>query len=338
MKLYSGIDLHSNNSMVVVLNEQDKVILKKKLPNDVDIILATLEPFKEDLQGVAVESTFNWYWLVDALAEAGYSPYLVNTAAVKQYEGLKHTDDQDDAIWLAHLLRLGILPTGYIYPKERRAIRDLLRKRGQLVRHRTAHILSIHNLFNRNTGHRFSCNAIKHIKDEDIEKSFPDDNLVLAMKSNVLMMRALDNQIKEIEKVVFAQVKLEPSFRQLLTIAGVGKILALTIMLETGTISRFSSVGDFASYCRCVGSVKLSNGKKKGVGNKKNGNKYLSWAFVEAANFSVRYSEKAKRFYQRKMQKTKRVVAIKALAHKLARASFYIMRDQVAFNPEKLFG
>ena len=117
-----------------------------------------------------------------------------------------------------------------------------------------------------------------------------------------------------------------------------GNIWALTIMLETGDIARIEKVGNFTSYCRCVDSTRWSNGKKKGKGNSKNGNKYLSWAFVEAANFAVRYHERAKRYYQRKLAATKRVVAIKALAHKLARASYTVMRDQVPFDPDKMYG
>ena len=105
-------------------------------------------------------------------------------------------------------------------------------------------------------------------------------------------------------------------------------------MLETGEISRFPSVGNFASYCRCVDSRKISNSKKKGKGNTKNGNKYLAWAFVEAANFAIRYNSRIKSFYQRKKAKTNGVVAIKAVAHKLCRACYYIMRDQVPFNME----
>ena len=116
-----------------------------------------------------------------------------------------------------------------------------------------------------------------------------------------------------------------------------GEILALTILLETGDVERFAQVGNFASYCRCVGSEKLSNGNKKGQGNTQNGNNYLAWAFVEAANFTLRFNEQAKRFYQRKAAKRSRVVALKAVAHKLARASYYVMRDQVPFDSTKLF-
>ena len=337
MKLYGGMDLHSTNVVTQLIDEGDKVLYRKKQSCDLDQILKGLEPFKDNIEGIAVESTYNWYWLVDGLMAAGYRVHLVNTAAVKQYEGLKYTDDDSDAFWLAHLLRLGILPTGHIYPKESRGVRDLLRKRGQLVRQRTAHILSIENLYARNSGDRLSCNAIKCLTEEQIQQQFADPNVALAIDSNRILMNALDQQIKVLEQALLKQTKLDPRYRKLLTIDGVGEILALTITLETGDIGRFAQVGNFTSYCRCVGSEKLSNGKKKGQGNSKNGNKYLAWAFVEAANFAIRFNEQAKRFYQRKAAKRNRVVALKAVAHKLARASYYVMRDQVPFDSTKLF-
>lgn len=337
MKLYGGMDLHSTNVVTQLIDEGDKVLYRKKQSCDLDQILKGLEPFKDNIEGIAVESTYNWYWLVDGLMAAGYRVHLVNTAAVKQYEGLKYTDDDSDAFWLAHLLRLGILPTGHIYPKESRAVRDLLRKRGQLVRQRTAHILSIENLYARNSGDRLSCNAIKCLTEEQIQKQFDDPNVALAIDSNRILMNALDQQIKVLEQALLKQTKLNPRYLKLLTIDGVGEVLALTITLETGDIGRFAQVGNFTSYCRCVGSEKLSNGKKKGQGNSKNGNKYLAWAFVEAANFAIRFNEQAKRFYQRKAAKRNRVVALKAVAHKLARASYYVMRDQVPFDSAKLF-
>jgi transposase len=331
------MDLHSTNVVTQLIDEGNKVLYRKKQCCDLDQILKGLEPFKDNIEGIAVESTYNWYWLVDGLMAAGYRVHLVNTAAVKQYEGLKYTDDDSDAFWLAHLLRLGILPTGHIYPKESRGVRDLLRKRGQLVRQRTAHILSIENLYARNSGDRLSCNAIKCLTEEQIQQQFADPNVALAIDSNRILMNALDQQIKVLEQALLKQTKLNPRYRKLLTIDGVGEVLALTITLETGDIGRFAQVGNFTSYCRCVSSEKLSNGKKKGQGNSKNGNKYLAWAFVEAANFAIRFNEQAKRFYQRKAAKRNRVVALKAVAHKLARASYYVMRDQVPFDSAKLF-
>jgi len=120
-----------------------------------------------------VESTYNWYWLVDGLMEAGYRLHLANTAAIVQYEGLKYTNDDSDACWLAKLLRLELLPEGYIYPKEERATRDLLRKRSQLVRQRTANLLSVQNLLARNLGYSLSANAIKRLSTEEVDKLLP---------------------------------------------------------------------------------------------------------------------------------------------------------------------
>src|SRR6267378_6556853 len=152
MKLYGAIDLHSNNNVTVVIDEQDQIVYQKRLPNELPMIVQQLSVYQSSLQGIVVESTYNWYWLVDGLMERGHKVHLANTAAIQQYEGLKYTDDNSDARWLAHILRLGVLPQGYIYPKEERAVRDLLRKRSQLVHHRTAHLLSIQNLVTRNTG------------------------------------------------------------------------------------------------------------------------------------------------------------------------------------------
>ena len=119
MSLYAGIDLHSNNSVLAVIDEPDRVLRQRRLPNELPAILKELEPFHDELVGVVVESTYNWYWLVDGLKEHGHPMHLANTAAVPQYAGLKYSGDESDARHLAHLLRLGILPEGYIYPRER---------------------------------------------------------------------------------------------------------------------------------------------------------------------------------------------------------------------------
>ena len=337
MKLYGAIDLHSNNNVTVVSDEQDRIVYQKRLPNDLALITQQLAAYRESLEGIVVESTYNWYWLVDGLMEAGHKLHLANTAAIQQYEGLKYTDDPYDARWLAHLLRLGILPQGYIYPKEHRPVRDLLRKRSQMVRQRTMNLLSIQNLWSRNTGGKLSANRIKQLDSQELDELITNSDLALAIKANLAMLQAADGQIEILEKAILGRVKLEPEFELLKTVPGIGHVLSLTIMLETGEIKRFATVGDYASYCRCVGSQKISNGKRKGQGNTKNGNKYLAWAFVEAANFAVRYNAKIKSFYQRKKAKTNGIVAIKAVAHKLCRACYYIIKDEVAFNVTKAF-
>jgi transposase len=340
MSLYGGIDLHANNSVIVLLNEQDEVIYQKRLPNALPTILEQLAPYHTEMQGVVVESTYNWYWLVDGLMEADYRVHLANPAAIQQYNGLKYTDDHSDARWLAHLLRLAVLPEGYIYPKAERAVRDLLRKRTHLVRQHTANVLSVQNIMARNTGGRFSVKHIQELTKQELTTLLTEETQMLAVTSSLVVLDCLQQQIKMLEKTVHKRLQHTPSYEQLLTVQGIGTILAQTITLETGAISRFPSVGNYASYCRCVDSTKISNGKRKGAGNVKNGNPYLAWASMEAAQFALRLQPAAQRFYQRKLAKSRNntVLARKAVAHKLARACYYMMRDLVPFEATKAFG
>jgi len=337
MKLYGGIDLHSNNSVLVLIDEGDRVIYEKRLRNDLALILRELVPYRKKLTGLVVESTYNWYCLVDGLMEADYRVHLANTAAIKQYEGLKHTDDRHDARWLAHLLRLNILPEGYIYPKQARAVRDLLRRRHRLVQQRVANLLSIQNQFARMGMNGFSAARLKRLQDCELDRLIADGNVRSAVTANLALVRCLNLQIERLEREVLAQVKLAAQFEPLMSVTGIGKILALTIMLETGEIGRFAKVGQFASYARCVNAQRFSNEKKKGSNNAKCGNPYLAWAFVEATNFAIRYSPRIKRFFDRKRARTNKIVAFKACAHKLARAAFHVMRDRAVFDETRAF-
>ena len=338
MKLYAGIDLHSTSNHLGIINDRDRRVFRGKLANDPTIIIDALEPFKQDLIGIVVESTYNWYWLVDALMDQGYQLHLANPSAIRKYEGLKHSDDKHDAFWLAHLLRLGILPEGYIYPKAQRPVRDLLRKRGHLVKLRTSLILNLQGIIQRNLGLRVNVNQVKKVKtDEVLPLLAGQEDLELSGRVSKESIDFLTRKIREIENSVQRKVKLKPAFKYLPTLAGVGKILSLTIMLEAGPIKRFAKVGDYVSYCRKVPTKWTSNGKQKGKGNKKNGNRYLAWAFSEAAEFARRYDADARGYFDRKASKTNRMVAHSALAHKLARAAYFIMRDVVPFDAAKLF-
>jgi transposase len=271
MKLYGGIDLHSNNCVVVLIDEESREVLRKRIDNDLTRIVALLERYRINLAGLVVESTYNWHWLVDGLMEAGFKVHLANTAAIQQYSGVKYTDDNSDARWLADMLRLKILPEGYIYPKNQRSARDLMRKRMQLVQQSTLNLLSIQGLYARHLNKKISASKVKQLTVKQIELDFSASHVVLAVNSNLAVMNCLQEQIKMLEKVLKKELRLEPAFEQLTSIDGIGLVLALTIMLETGEISRFDEVGDYASYCRCISGAKYSNGKKKGNTNSKNG-------------------------------------------------------------------
>ena len=338
MRLYAGIDLHSSNNFIGVINSDNERVFAKRLPNCLNQVLLTLEPFRDKMEGIAVESTYNWYWLVDGLQDNGYRVHLANPSAIQQYEGLKHTDDKWDSFWLAQMLSLNILPTGYIYPRDRRSVRDLMRRRLKYVNQRTSHILSLQSMFTRHLPVQLNANKIKQLKQDDMDRLFNDPFSALAAKNNISTIEFLGTKIKETEKAILKATKLEKQFEVITSMPGVGKVLGLTVMLEAGDFSRFPSPGNYASYCRCVKSERISNKKKKGKGNQKNGNKYLAWAYVEAAHMIVRFCPEANRFYQRKKAGANGALATKALANKLARATYCMMRDQAPFDVEKMFG
>jgi transposase len=337
MSKYSGIDLHSNNCVVAVIDDDDRVCCQKRVPNELTKIVALLEPHRDCLVGVVVESTFNWYWLVDGLIEHGFAVKLANTAAIAQYNGLKYSGDEHDARHLAHLLKLKLLRFGHVFPPEWRAMRDLARKRLQLVQSRTEHILAFETLYARQTGGRIGGNAVKRLTMDQVAEWNWLDETTIAAQANLTIVQALEVVIDSLEQQIRERVKMNPHYEILRSVPGIGEILSSVIMLETGPIERFASAGNYASYARCVGSARNSNGKKKGEGNRKNGNAYLAWAFVEAAHFAMRFSEPAKRFYDRKKARTNTAVATKALAHKLARACYHMLKEQTVFDEKRCF-
>ena len=224
--LFCGIDLHSNNSVVVIIDENDNVVYSKRHSNNLKEICTALSPYQSKIFGVVVESTFNWYWLIDGLQAAGYSLHLANTTAIKQYDGLKHRGDQSDARHLAHMLRLGLLPEGYIMPKDLRGVRDLARKRMQLVQQRTTQIVSIETLFNQQRGAYLSSNSIKKLSAQDIDNMGFSHTESLAIKANLAVMQALQTQIEMIEKELMKHCRNDAAFALLKSVDGIGDVLA----------------------------------------------------------------------------------------------------------------
>ena len=336
-KLMAGIDLHSNNLFCGIVDQDGKRVFERKLPCDLNRVAAALKPFKKRLDTVAVESTYNWYWLVDGLQDHGYRVALANPAKIKQYDGLKHGDDKSDAFFLAELLRLKILPTGHICDRQLRPVRDLLRRRMSLVQKRTSVILSLKSLYTRTTGKQMELRRLKTLETREAQSLFdhPADQLITRL--DLQLIEQLNHSIEQVEKMVVAAARALPSYRLLQTIPGVGGILGLTITLETVDPKRFATAGDYASYCRCVDSQRVSNGKKKGENNGKCGNKYLAWAFVEAAHFARRSDEPCRRFYDRKAAQTNLIVATKALACKLAKAAWHMMSQGTEYDVQRIF-
>jgi transposase len=336
-KVIAGIDLHGNNVVIGIINEDGKRIEHKKVGTELAQVESVLKPYKERLTSMAVESTFNWYWLVDGLRDRGYSIDLANPAKIEQYNGIKHADDKHDAFHLAELQRLGILPKAHIYDAQLRPVRDLFRRRSMLVRHRTALLISFKSLYTRTTGGQLPLKELKGMKVAEAAGLYEHPANQLIAQIQVEQIGELDDSIRRIEKAVLSRARSIPLYPKLVTLPGIGPILGMTITMEVGDIKRFKADGNFASYCRAVDSRRMSNGKQKGENNQKCGNKYLSWAFVEAANFAKRYDQQCRRWYDRKKARTSTVIATKALACKLAKAAWHVMAHGQDYDPARMF-
>ena len=337
-KVVAGMDLHSNNLVIGIMDMDGKRVASQKVECKLSEVVKLLAPYKKRLEQIAVESTYNWYWLVDGLQTLGYPVVLANPAGMQQYSGIKHADDTNDAFFLAELLRLKILPTGHIYDPELRPVRDLLRRRLMLVHQRTALMLSFKSLYTRTTGREMTLSQLKELAIKEAQDLYdhPANQLIAGMQ--IKHLEQLTESIEQIEKAVLASARELRYYPKLATLPGVGKILGMTITMEVGDIKRFAEAGNFASYCRTVQARRTSNSKSKGENNSKCGNKYLSWAFVEAANFARRYDERCRKWYDRKAAKTSNVIATKALACKLAKAAWHLMSQGADYDSQRVFG
>jgi len=335
--LYGGLDLHGDNVFCTLMDQQRQVVFERRLPNDMETIREALEPFRKRIRVLAVESTYNWYWLVDGLAKLGYEVKLANPAKMQENIGLKYADDKTDARFLSRQLVMGTLPEGYIYPVETRGLRDVLRRRMRLVHVRTGEWLSLESLVARHTGRGMNVKELTDCEIGEVLRGQP--HALLMAQANFRHLDFLKKEIKKLEKAVMDEFPDMSGYHRLMTVPGIGMVLARTILLETGPVGRFRRAGNYASYCRAVKSVHTTNGKKKGEGNGKSGNKYLSWAYVEAATLAVRYSPELRAWFQRKLARSgMRVIAVKALANKLCKACYFMLRDGTDFDVKRLVG
>jgi transposase len=336
-ELYGGADLHGNNVFLALKDAQGKTVFKRRVKANLEAVNGAMSPFWPRLQSLAVEATFNWYWFVDGLREEKRPVILANPAKMEQYEGLKETDDSTDAEWLAEQVRLGIVPECYVYPKAVRPIRDLLRRRALIVRQRTQSLLSLESLLSRYGLSAPGVDKLKQWTSDDVQELGLDEFSQLQAQTLRVLMQKQSELIETVEKAVLKKVKPSAEFERIQQVPGIGKILGMVILLESGEFNRFASAGNYASYCRAVKSLRSSNGKKKGENNRKNGNPYLAWAYIEAATFAARYSARTQAWYERKKNRRNVAVAKKALACKLAKAVWHVMKGN-NFDERMLFG
>lgn len=341
MSFYCGIDLSARDAHISVIDHQLSVFVDRKVKNQLNQIIGILSPFKHDMQ-IVVESTFNWYWLVDGLRASGFSVCLAHTLGLFMITGAKVKTDRRDAFALAKLLLAGVIPKAYIYPPETRPVRDLLRERQRLVHRRAAGYSALRRLLLREGILSGSLEEIKGWEDEEVEAHFEHPLLQLHARQELERIHLLTEQIQVLEGQILKLTKGSQEFQLLQSISGIGRILALTILYEVGEISRFKSVREFCSYCRVVPGVAQS-GKvtKRGRANKQ-GNHYLKWALSQAAVHAVVHYPSVKRCFDRQLNRHRgrgrKLIAYNVIAHKLAQAVYHVLREGVEYREELLFG
>jgi transposase len=334
------MDLHTRSLQICVLDDQGRAVLEKRVPCCLAKVQETLSPFGDEVT-IAIESTYNWYWLVDGLMLAGYDVRLAHAYGLHLITGAKVKTDRRDAYRLARYLRLDELPVAYIYPKEKRPYRDLLRRRMTLVQFRSAAYTSLRIQFRQYNCDEFGFDELKGISSDTIEDLPLPEPTELYANMVLEQIQLFSRQIDLLEREILKTVKAEPEVDLLKTSPGIHDILGMTIYYEVGDIRRFKSDKNFASYCRLVPPDSISDGKRtRGKGGKQ-GNPFLKWAFCQAATHASRYYEDCRRFREKHARRRSgslaNLIANNILAHKIATGAFFVLRDRVPFDRSKMF-
>ncbi len=341
MAFYCGIDLHARSSQVAVIDEDLGVQINKKIPNRLEAFFELFKPF-EPAPRIVVESTFNWYWLVDGLQDAGFEVTLAHTLGLYMITKAKVKTDRRDALTLAKLLRVDAIPKAYIYPRETRPIRDLVRTRTHLVQQRSSEYTSLRRLFYQLGIFDHTRKMVMELEHDDLKRYLADPRLQLPARQVIDRIRIFCKQIGELEREIVDASRGRPGYRRLLEIPGFGEALAAVTFYEIGEVSRFKGARNFSSYCRLVpGAANSGNKSGRGRGSKQ-GNPHLKYAFGQAAVHAVRCYPKIKRCFERHFKRqrgrARKLIAYNIVAHKLALAAYHILREGTKYNEKMLFG
>jgi transposase len=335
-RFYCGIDLHARSMYVCVLDQAGETAVHRKIPTEPTPLLRLLKPYRRDV-AVAVECMFCWYWVADLCAEQGLPFILGHALYMKAIHGGKTKNDRIDSYKIAALLRGGNLPMAYVYPREMRATRDVLRRRMRFVRRRGGLYSHIHNTITQHNLEPFEKRIDKKSNRGELLEHFEDEDVQMSMAANMTLLDTYDETINELELFLESRAKVHnaSAFYLLRTIPGIGKILALTILYEIHEISRFPTVGQFLSYGRLVAGSHESAGKKKGSHGRKMGNAYLKWAFSEAAALYLRGNPQGQKHFRKLEKKYGKGKAMTLLSIKLGRAAYFMLRRRAPFDAER---
>jgi transposase len=333
---YCGIDLHARTMYVCILNRDGEIVVHRNMKASPDALLKVIAPYREDVV-VAVECIFTWYWLADLCAQEGIPFVLGHALYMKAIHGGKAKNDKIDAHKIAVLLRGGMLPQAYVYPAEMRATRDLLRRRMSLMRQRAALLTHVQNTNSQYNLPEIGKKLAYKANREGVAERFPDPAVQQSIEVDLAWLNSYERLLTALERSRVNPAKAHNAqiFYRLRSIPGVGKILALVLLYEIHDIHRFPRVQEFVSYCRLVKCAKESAGKRYGASGTKIGNAYLKWAFSEAAILFLRANPAGQKYLARIEKKHGKGKALTILAHKLARAVYYMWRRDTVFDLDK---
>jgi transposase len=333
---YCGVDLHARSMYICVLDQSGQILLHRNLPAQPQRFLDAIGPYRQDVV-VCAECMFSWYWLADLCATESIPFVLGHALYMRAIHGAKAKNDKIDSGKIARLLRAGMIPQAYVYPAPMRPTRDLLRRRNYLTRKRADLLSHIQNTNSQYNLPEFGKKIARRSHRAGVAQHFPDPNVQLSIQTNLELIDHYDQLINALELFVLHNAKDHgPQALYLLqTVPGIGKVLSLVILYEIGDISRFPTVGNFVSYARLVACAKESAGKRQGTSGRKIGNMHLKWAFSEAAVLFLRKNPQGMKYKKRLQQKYGKAKALSILAHRLGRATYYVLKRQQAFDMKR---
>jgi len=331
-----GIDLHARSLYVCILDESGKPVVHKQIKASPEALLKVISPYRSDL-AIGVECMFSWYWVADFCADNDIDFVLGHALYMKAIHGGKAKNDKIDAEKIARLLKGGMFPMAYVYPRQWRGTRDLMRRRMRLMRQRAELIAHIHNTLSQYNLPPNTDNLRYARHRENLRERFPDPSVQKSIDLDLNRIDFYDEQLGQLEWYLKQTAKTvdKHAIIRLKSIPGLGDILSLVILYEIHSIDRFERVQDFVSYCRLVKCKRESAGKTYGTGGAKIGNAHLRWAFGEAAVLFLRGNPAAQQWLAKKAQKHNKAKALTILAHKLGRAVFYMLKRQTLFDQDK---
>jgi transposase len=335
-----GVDLHARTLALCILDADGTAVFHDTIAASPAAFLKAVKPFRDGL-AVACECMFAWYWLADLCHEQEIPFVLGHALYMKAIHGGKAKTDKIDAKKIAVLLRGGMLPQASVYPQGMRETRDLLRRRTSLVRRRAealAHLANTNSPYNHPPLAKKLCDAANR-QELDRPARFTDPSVKKNVQLDLALVASYDEPIAALELYLTRAAKVDDAqaYARLRSVPGIGPVLGLALLYEIHDIRRFPAEGQFLSYARLVRCEHESAGKKQGTGGHKIGNAHLKWAFSEATCLLLRASERAKTWLARREKKHGKKRALGALAARLGRAVYHLLRKGEAFDEGRFF-